>query len=37
MFSCEICEISRDNFFIEQIWATTFGLSFVNPRNKSVK
>ena len=32
MFFCEFSEISRNNFFIEHIWATAFGLSFVNPR-----
>ena len=32
---CEFSEISRNNFFIEHIWATAFGLSFVNPRKKS--
>ena len=41
MFSCEFCEISRNNFlyiYIELfIWATAFGLSFVNPRKKSMK
>ena len=37
MFSCEFCEISRNNFFIEHIWATAFGLSFVNPGKSSVK
>ena len=31
MFSSEFCEISRNNFFIEHIGATDFGLSFVNP------
>ena len=31
MFSSEFCEISRNNFFIEHIGATAFGLSFVNP------
>ena len=35
MFSCEFCEISRNNFFIERIGATAFELSFVNPRMKS--
>ena len=25
------------SFFIEHIWAAAFGLSFVNPRKKSVK
>ena len=37
MFSCEFCEISRNNFFIEHIWVTTLGLSFVNRRGKPVK
>ena len=37
MFSCDFCKISRNNFFVEHIQATTFGLSFVNPRKKSVK
>ena len=27
----------RNNFFIEYIWVTAFGLSFVNPGKKSVK
>ena len=35
MFFCEFSEISRKNFFIEQIRATAFGLSFVNPRKNS--
>ena len=37
IFSCEFCKISRNNFFTEHIQATAFGLSFVNPRKKSVK
>ena len=37
MFSFEFCKISRNNFFIEHIRATAFGLSFVNPRKKTVK
>ena len=37
MLSCEFCEISRNNIFIEHTQATAFGLSFVNPRKKSVK
>ena len=37
MFSDEFCKISRNNFFIEHILATAFGLNFVNPRKKSVK
>ena len=37
LFSCKFCKISRNNYFIEHIWATAFGLSFVNPRKKSVK
>ena len=38
MFSCEFCEISRSNFFYRtHIGATVFGLSFINPRTKSVK
>ena len=37
MFSCEFCEISRNNFFREQIRVTAFGLSFVNARKTSVK
>ena len=36
MFSCKFCEISR-NIFIEHNQATAFGLSFENPRKKSVK
>ena len=36
MFSYEFCKISRKNFFIEHIRMTAFGLSFVNPRKKSV-
>ena len=35
MFFCKFSEISRNNFFIEHIRATAFGLSFVNPRKKS--
>ena len=35
MFFCEFSEISMNNFFIEHIRATAFGLSFVNPRKKS--
>ena len=37
MFPCEFEEISRNNFFTEYIWGNAFGLSFVNPRKKSVK
>ena len=37
MFSCELYEISRNNFFIEHIRVTAFGLSFVNPRRKSME
>ena len=37
ILSCEFCKISRNNFFIEHIWAIAFGLSFVSPRKKSVK
>ena len=39
MFSCEFCEISRNNFLYVKlfIWATAFGLSLVNPRKKSMK
>ena len=37
MFSCKFCEISRNNIFIEHNQATAFGLSFENPRKKSVK
>ena len=37
MLSCEFCEISRNNYFIENIRETAFGLSFVNPKKKSVK
>ena len=36
-FSANIAKFSRNNFFIEHIWATALGLTFVNPRNKSVK
>ena len=35
MFFCKFSKISKNNFFIEHIWATAFGLSFVNPRKKS--
>ena len=28
VFSCEFCEISKNTFFIEHLWATT---SAVNP------
>ena len=35
MFFCKFSEISKNNFFIEHIWVTAFGLSFVNPRKKS--
>ena len=35
MFFCEFPEISTNNFFIENIRATAFVLSFVNPRKKS--
>ena len=35
MFFCKFFEISKNNFFIEHIQATAFGLSFVNPRKKS--
>ena len=38
MFSCEFCKISRNKLFYRaHIWVTVFGLSFVNPRKKSVK
>ena len=37
MFSSEFCKTSTNNFFIKQIQATAFGLSFVNPWKKSVK
>ena len=37
MFFYEFCKISGNNFFTEHIRATAFGLSFVNPRKKSVK
>ena len=35
MFFCEFSDISRNNFFIEHIRPTAFGLSLVNPRKKS--
>ena len=35
MFFYKFSKISKNNFFIEHIWATAFGLSFVNPRKKS--
>ena len=35
MLFCEFSEISRNNFFVEHIRATAFGLSFVTPRKKS--
>ena len=35
MFFCKFSKISRDNFFIEHIQVTVFGLSFVNPRKNS--
>ena len=38
MFSYEFCSISRNKLFYRtHIRATVFGLSFVNPRKKSVK
>ena len=35
MLFCKFSKISRDNLFVEHIWATPFGLSFVNPRKNS--
>ena len=35
MFFSEFSEIARNDFFIEHIWATAFGLSLVNSRKKS--
>ena len=36
MFSCQFCKISRNNFFIEHIRATAFGLSFVSQQKEQV-
>ena len=32
-----IAKFLATTFFIEHIWVTAFGLTFVNPRKKSVK
>ena len=38
MFSCEFCKISRNKLFYRaHIRVSVFGLSFVNPRKKSMK
>ena len=37
MFFCKFHEISKNNFFIEHIRVTAFGLSFVNPGMKSAE
>ena len=28
-FSCEFCEISKNNFFTEQLWAAVFGIPII--------
>ena len=32
MFSCEFCEISKNNFFTEHLWATVSGCIKINPK-----
>ena len=30
VFSCELCEISKNTFFTEHFWATAFEIIFLN-------